>query len=569
MESETLISLPLLIFDTFSMAGRDFSRRKVDEWFTGAAEGENLEPSPESTDCVSAAVVTEGVNTMAGGESSKAKRKQRKKRKAANPDTWPSKAATRKLHEVALDFLEQYSIQQLNVAYVSRGTQGVEAIKNKLNHMFWTTMSGDEWLEERMKDDFSRWLESQVQTCIFNLAQVAEKIKGFQRSTVPRGPLSTLHKKVYWWHDAMRPLASHNVRLSPWYQKNQNLAFGQAAAGGVVFLERGVVVVPLSVHTNQGGHGRVRKVCLQNSKHVPEKMILAGKSALNVDELKKSREKLSIEALVCPCDHPGVIKFFAINDMTMECYSQWWNGGTLGAMFTLDEKKPDYDEIGELAYHATPQTMQEAKRLMAYRRKRTELAWALLCIVDAVQQCYVLHNDITPENIMLHFPNNDGRTIWIGLCDWGMGSRINEETPSLYQFNCPRKLQSTQMKRWWVAPELMYMTGQTGTSSSPNCMVKPPCVSIHTDGYSIGKLAMKVWKKDRGNVEMIPDNTAFGTFQVTLGELCKAEPLQRRSVTHAVARLSGAPTFWTPPLDCYREARKEQELEDQQAGNSE
>ena len=100
------------------------------------------------------------------------------------------------------------------------------------------------------------------------------------------------------------------------------------------------------------------------------------------------------------------------------------------------------------------------------------------------------------------------------------------------------------------------MVGETGTSTSPSRMGKPPSVSIHTDGYSIGRLAMKVWKKDRENTEMISDHTAFGTFQAILGELCKVEPLQRRSVTFAVQRLSGAPTFWTPPVDCYREARK-------------
>ena len=49
---------------------------------------------------------------------------------------------------------------------------------------------------------------------------------------------------------------------------------------------------------------------------------------------------------------------------------------------------------------------------------------------------------------MLHFPNDDGRTVWIGLCNWEMGSRINEETPSLYQFSCANKLQATRKQRW-------------------------------------------------------------------------------------------------------------------------
>ena len=89
--------------------------------------------------------------------------------------------------------------------------------------------------------------------------------------------LNLLHKKVYWWHDAVHGLSLHNIYSAPWFQQSQNLAFGQVAAGGVVFLDNGVVVVPLSGHSKQGGNRRVRKVCLQNSKHILEKMELAGK----------------------------------------------------------------------------------------------------------------------------------------------------------------------------------------------------------------------------------------------------------------------------------------------------
>jgi serine/threonine protein kinase len=236
-------------------------------------------------------------------------------------------------------------------------------------------------------------------------------------------------------------------------------------------------------------------------------------------------------------------------------------------MFTLDQQNRDPEEIGELAYNATPQTMQQAKRLMAYRRNRTKLAWALICIVDAVQQSSVLHNDITPANVMLHFPNEDGRTVWIGLCDWGMASRINEETHSLYQFKDSSEVRNARARRWWVAPELMHVIGEPGTSTSPTRVVRPPRVSIHTDGYAVGKLAEKIWKKDRLNTEMLPDNMTAHFFGLTLQELYRSDPLQRRSVTHVVSKLSGAPLFWTPPVICYREARKEQALLQQQARN--
>ena len=44
------------------------------------------------------------------------------------------------------------------------------------------------------------------------------------------------------------------------------------------------------------------------------------------------------------------------------------------------------------------------KRLVAYRKNRAYLAWAIMCIVDIVHKHDVLHNDLNPNNVMLHFP---------------------------------------------------------------------------------------------------------------------------------------------------------------------
>ena len=44
------------------------------------------------------------------------------------------------------------------------------------------------------------------------------------------------------------------------------------------------------------------------------------------------------------------------------------------------------------------------KRLVVYRKHRAYLAWALMCIVDVVHKHDVLHNDLNPNNVMLHFP---------------------------------------------------------------------------------------------------------------------------------------------------------------------
>jgi hypothetical protein len=46
----------------------------------------------------------------------------------------------------------------------------------------------------------------------------------------------------------------------------------------------------------------------------------------------KTRKQCLVEVLACMCEHPSVIKFFAIHVKTMEAYTLWWNGGTLQEM---------------------------------------------------------------------------------------------------------------------------------------------------------------------------------------------------------------------------------------------
>jgi hypothetical protein len=48
-----------------------------------------------------------------------------------------------------------------------------------------------------------------------------------------------------------------------------------------------------------------------------------------------------------------------------------------------------------------------------------ELTLALLNIMNAVYVVGHLYNDISPDNIMFHFPKDESR-VYIGVCDWGM-----------------------------------------------------------------------------------------------------------------------------------------------------
>ena len=55
-----------------------------------------------------------------------------------------------------------------------------------------------------------------------------------------------------------------------------------------------------------------------------------------------------------------------------------------------------------------------------------------MCIVDVVHKHDVLHNDLNPNNVMLHFPQDRDNTVFIGVCDWGMASWGDEDAPSNY-----------------------------------------------------------------------------------------------------------------------------------------
>jgi RIO-like serine/threonine protein kinase len=41
-----------------------------------------------------------------------------------------------------------------------------------------------------------------------------------------------------------------------------------------------------------------------------------------------------------------------------------------------------------------------------FRKKCHELAWTFLNTMNNVHHCHTLHNDMSPNNVMLHFPPN-------------------------------------------------------------------------------------------------------------------------------------------------------------------
>ncbi len=54
--------------------------------------------------------------------------------------------------------------------------------------------------------------------------------------------------------------------------------------------------------------------------------------------------------------------------------------------------------------------------------------------MNAIQQFRTLHNDLSQDNIMLHFPLDNLLALYIGVCDWGEARKLGEDNPSPYGF---------------------------------------------------------------------------------------------------------------------------------------
>jgi len=67
-----------------------------------------------------------------------------------------------------------------------------------------------------------------------------------------------------------------------------------------------------------------------------------------------------------------------------------------------------------------------------------------------------LHNDLSPNNIMFHFPEDKSK-VYIGVCDWGMTTISREPMKSLYLFTLAKDMKDTLRKRWWVDPSIVYL----------------------------------------------------------------------------------------------------------------
>ena len=476
-----------------------------------------------------------------------------KKRKSANEKDagFPPKDYTHFAARVALDFFRTRDDELLHRIFFDKGLHGVLNLQATLQTELEKKLGSSELFNNWYSFEHStRWLEQQVVTNTSNITHSFENAYRPRRGEELSWRDQEFRDRLVKIQKLVKALTVPGKKPMPWQEKALKSAMDRHMGHGVVWIPSTARVHALSGTIGEGGYATVRKVNISGFEHVPSFVDFAGKTS-KAKSIIERREERSIEALVCPVSHPGVVKFWGIHEDTMEAYTLWWNGETVQKFnSSVNSRVSEATEYSRVLHHPHL-PLETVQRITAYRLNRAKLAWAIIYIVATIHNGRVLHNDITPSNVLLHFPVDEVETVYIGLCDWGMACRTFEEKGSRYGYATREEMETQRKQRFWVAPELFYVFGPPNSDTSIDRMQRKHLYSRAADAYSVGKVAQMMWK-DEPAPDFLKDYMLQSKFHATLEDLTREDPKVRKSVNDVVTTLMGPPYNFPVPEECFR-----------------
>ena len=343
-----------------------------------------------------------------------------------------------------------------------------------------------QWQVEMEKRDFQEWLDCRVHDALWNAPGMLEK---FGREKRPDDEaFQELLVKVDLFVKKCTPFANRRNRQGSigWWNSHAGLEQRQSNNQYFIPLADTVWVISQDDEVMRGGYGTINRVRIEGCSQIPPFWEFAAKRSLNYmknPELAKMEH--FNEAMAMRIAHPGVIRFVAIHATKYEGYSFWWNGGTLRSMLNMDHDYPSNIQDRLMHANLSEDEVVRAFQLARFRKKRTELAWAFVVMMKEVHACGHLHNDISLDNIMFHFPDDESR-VYIGVCDWGLASVASQAPKSLYTFTSKEKMEEVLRRRWWVDPALAYLHRRDADVENI------PYYSKTTEEYAVGSIAIQM-----------------------------------------------------------------------------
>ena len=157
----------------------------------------------------------------------------------------------------------------------------------------------------------------------------------------------------------------------------------------------------------------------------------------------------------------------------------YWNGGTLFGHLKIikSEGMDGFEDVGrkmaKLGLHpnATDALVQRQLSMLEplhdFCKNCLELAYAFLCIMAyAIKEAELLHDDLSPSNVMFHFGTlDDVHRVFMNVIDWGWTSSPKEKIYLHYVVQDEVGRRQLLALRRWVNPSFGFYKVGTPKSS--------------------------------------------------------------------------------------------------------
>ncbi|MBE3102861.1 MAG: hypothetical protein IMZ40_01335 [Bacilli bacterium] len=468
----------------------------------------------------------------------------------------PSEECKKFMIECIIAFYESETTLSLDNKYIRYQEECVLKFKTDMKQMLLNALNVRDWWEETEKNGFNKCLDNKVHDALWNSKVILTKY-GRQYRPNDAG-FEEVVLKADLFRSRCAPFAKSHNRIGSiaWWKSNDGVAEDQRNRRHLIALPDTARVISVDNKTMQGGYATIRKVRIEGCPGIlPHWEFAAKKSNHYRSRPELAKLEHQNESMAVRIAHPGVIRFAVVHATSYEGYAYWWNGGTLRQMLNMDNNYPDNIQVRLMHSNPTEEEVVKAYRLKRFRKKRTELAWALVHIMNAVHIAGHLHNDLSPDNIMFHFPEDES-CVYIGVCDWGMTTLATEPMKSLYTFISEKERTEALERRWWVDPEIAYLH-KAGADVGII-----PMYSRKSEEYAVGKLAQKInaqcmtqayfeLQRETPHMTKFPFHEFGRVFDLYLNRLCLPAENEHRSLAHVVHRFCGT-YHWPIPDEHFR-----------------
>ncbi|KAG0571933.1 hypothetical protein KC19_VG055000 [Ceratodon purpureus] len=391
-----------------------------------------------------------------------------------------------------VEFYQENTLVSLNSRYVRYGEDGPRKFKSEMETKIRDRLMDPCWHSDTQKPGYDHFVSQRAHDALWNAKEVITKYAKAQRGGVQA--FKDTIAKADCFTRLMAPLSSRKHRRASITWWNSPIGMETAAdlrKRHLTILADFAIFYYLDKEVQRGGYATIRRVRFEGNPEIPPYWEFAEKRPLNWSMRPDlARVDHNNESLAIRIPHPGVIRFMAIHQLEHVGFMFWWNGGTLRAMLQRDNEAPGDLPIDYIFRENAEDSPILGKRLQLFRSKRTELAWALCNIIDAVHKYGYLQNDLSPDNILLHFLEDESK-IYIEVCDWGLMTKTLENRRSPWVFDIVHQMEETMTRRYWVDPRVVYVHKE-----NQDIQIIPD-LTVASEDFAGAKIAAKI---NRGNM---------------------------------------------------------------------